>query len=191
MLGLAVLAADGVSLAARIRGECRSCAERIESCCLRSGSWEAHSRVPAFGQSDADFLAARAAFERGDRVRLDALAPKLSNHILASYVEFWQKKLNLESHRRRRGGRLPRSLAEIAARGQAARRLAEDIGEARPVGELRRPLPSALGRGRRARMLRRAIPSPARRRRGARGREAALVHGPELRPMRASRSSRR
>jgi len=53
--------------------------------------------VPACGQSDADFLAARAAFERGDRVRLDALAPKLANHILASYVEFWQKKLNLES----------------------------------------------------------------------------------------------
>jgi len=52
--------------------------------------------VPAWGQSDADFLAARAAFERGDRARLDALAPKLSNHILASYVEFWQKKLNLD-----------------------------------------------------------------------------------------------
>ncbi|MEP7180924.1 MAG: transglycosylase SLT domain-containing protein [Betaproteobacteria bacterium] len=47
--------------------------------------------------SDADFLAARAAFDRGDRARLEALAPKLSGHILETYVEFWRLKLRLET----------------------------------------------------------------------------------------------
>ena len=53
--------------------------------------------APAFAQSDKDFLDARAAFERGDGMRLDALAPKLSNHVLAPYVEYWQKKLKLDT----------------------------------------------------------------------------------------------
>jgi soluble lytic murein transglycosylase len=53
--------------------------------------------APAFAQGDADFLAARAAFDRGDRVRLDALAPKLASHVLLPYVEFWQLKVKLES----------------------------------------------------------------------------------------------
>jgi len=53
--------------------------------------------VPAAAQSDKDFLAARTAFERGDRSRLDALAPKLADHVLAPYVEFWQRKLRLDS----------------------------------------------------------------------------------------------
>ncbi|HSQ82246.1 MAG TPA: transglycosylase SLT domain-containing protein [Casimicrobiaceae bacterium] len=44
----------------------------------------------ALGQSDADFLAARAAFERRDWSRLDALTPSLAGHPLARYVEFWQ-----------------------------------------------------------------------------------------------------
>ena len=47
----------------------------------------------AFAQSEMDFLDARAAFERGDRIRLDALAPKLANHVLAPYVEFWRIRL--------------------------------------------------------------------------------------------------
>jgi soluble lytic murein transglycosylase len=51
----------------------------------------------ALGQGDKDLLAARAAFDRGDRVRLDALAPKLADHVLAPYVEYWQKKLRLDS----------------------------------------------------------------------------------------------
>ena len=56
------------------------------------------SRVPAaFAQSDKDFLDARTAFERGERGRLDALAPKLSDHVLAQYVEYWQKKLRLDT----------------------------------------------------------------------------------------------
>ena len=44
----------------------------------------------ALAQSDADFLAARAAYERGDWTRLDAVAPALAAHPLARYVEFWQ-----------------------------------------------------------------------------------------------------
>ncbi|MGI8895854.1 MAG: hypothetical protein ACR2HE_09445, partial [Casimicrobiaceae bacterium] len=47
-------------------------------------------------QSDADFLAAKAVFERADRGRLHALAPKLSGHVLAPYVAYWQLKLSLD-----------------------------------------------------------------------------------------------
>jgi len=50
----------------------------------------------ALAQSDADFLAAKAAFERADRGRLHALAPKLSDHVLAPYVAYWQLKLSLD-----------------------------------------------------------------------------------------------
>jgi soluble lytic murein transglycosylase len=50
-----------------------------------------------FAQSDKDFLDARAAFEKGDRIRLDALAPKLADHVLAPYVEYWQRKLRLDT----------------------------------------------------------------------------------------------
>jgi len=52
---------------------------------------------PAAAQSDRDFLDARTAFEKGDRIRLDALAPKLADHVLAPYVEYWQRKLNLDN----------------------------------------------------------------------------------------------
>ncbi len=52
---------------------------------------------PAAAQGDADFLAARAAFDRGDRLRLDALAPRLADHVLVPYVEFWQLKLRLDT----------------------------------------------------------------------------------------------
>jgi soluble lytic murein transglycosylase len=47
-------------------------------------------------QSDADFLAAKAAFDKGDRAKLAVLAPKLSGHVLAPYVTYWQLKLGLE-----------------------------------------------------------------------------------------------
>jgi soluble lytic murein transglycosylase len=53
--------------------------------------------APAVAQSDADFQTARAAFDRGDRARLDALAPKLASHILQPYVAYWQLKLRLDS----------------------------------------------------------------------------------------------
>ncbi len=51
---------------------------------------------PAAAQSDADFQAARAAFDRGDRTGLDALAPKLATHVLQPYVAYWQLKLRLD-----------------------------------------------------------------------------------------------
>src|SRR4051812_44011935 len=41
--------------------------------------------LPALGQSDADLLRAKDAFDRGDRRRLDALAPALTGHILEPY----------------------------------------------------------------------------------------------------------
>ncbi len=47
--------------------------------------------------SDEDFLAAKAAFERGQRSRFEALAPKLAGHVLAAYVEFWQLSLRLDT----------------------------------------------------------------------------------------------
>jgi len=50
----------------------------------------------AHAQSDADVLAARAAFDKGDRTKLAAIAPKLANHVLAPYVSYWQLKLGLD-----------------------------------------------------------------------------------------------
>ncbi len=50
----------------------------------------------AGAQGDADFLAAKAAFDKGDRARLAVLSPKLGSHLLAPYVEYWQLKLGLE-----------------------------------------------------------------------------------------------
>jgi soluble lytic murein transglycosylase len=50
----------------------------------------------AFAQSDADLVAARAAFDKGDRAKLAAIAPKLSTHLLAPYVAYWQLKLGIE-----------------------------------------------------------------------------------------------
>ncbi len=47
--------------------------------------------------SDIDFLAAKAAFERGDRGKLEILAPKLAGHILESYVEYWQLRAKLDT----------------------------------------------------------------------------------------------
>ena len=52
--------------------------------------------APAAAQSDADFQAARVAFDRSDRTRLDALAPKLATHVLQPYVAYWQLKLRLD-----------------------------------------------------------------------------------------------
>ena len=53
--------------------------------------------APVFGQSDKDFVAARTSFEQGDRLRLEAMAPKLTAHVLAPYVEYWQLRLRLDT----------------------------------------------------------------------------------------------
>jgi soluble lytic murein transglycosylase len=50
----------------------------------------------ALAQSDADLLAARTAYEKGDRAKLAAVAPRLTNHVLAPYVAYWQLRLGLE-----------------------------------------------------------------------------------------------
>lgn len=47
--------------------------------------------------SDEDFLAAKAAFERGQRARFEALAPKLAGHVLEAYVEYWQLSQHLDT----------------------------------------------------------------------------------------------
>ncbi len=52
--------------------------------------------APAFAQTDGDFLAARAAFEKGDRAKLATLAKRLDRHVLAPYVAYWQLKLGLD-----------------------------------------------------------------------------------------------
>jgi soluble lytic murein transglycosylase len=51
---------------------------------------------PSFAQSDADFLAAKVAYEKGDRAKLAALAGKLRGHVLEPYVEYWRFKLNID-----------------------------------------------------------------------------------------------
>jgi soluble lytic murein transglycosylase len=39
---------------------------------------------------DADFLAARDAFQKGQAAQLDALVPQLQGHVLAPWAEYWQ-----------------------------------------------------------------------------------------------------
>jgi len=52
----------------------------------------------AAGQGlDADILAAKAAYEKGDRARLDALAPRAKGHPLEPYVAYWQLKLGIDT----------------------------------------------------------------------------------------------
>ena len=47
--------------------------------------------------SDADFLVAKAAFERGQRTKLDALGPRLAGHVLEMYVEYWRLSARLDT----------------------------------------------------------------------------------------------
>ena len=46
---------------------------------------------------DADFLAAKAAFERNDKTTLAALAGRFSGHLLEPYVAYWGLRLDLET----------------------------------------------------------------------------------------------
>lgn len=50
----------------------------------------------AHAQSDADFLKAKEAFDRGDRRRLDALAPSLQGHLLLPWVRYWQLRVHID-----------------------------------------------------------------------------------------------
>jgi soluble lytic murein transglycosylase len=51
----------------------------------------------AHAETDADFIVAKTAFERGDLRRLDAVAPTLSGHLLYRYVRYWQLSPRLDS----------------------------------------------------------------------------------------------
>jgi soluble lytic murein transglycosylase len=78
----------------------RACA--LLPCCRNLLAAVLLSLVACAGQAkseatDADFLAARAAFERADRVKLKALADSFSGHLLQPYVAYWQLKLGLDS----------------------------------------------------------------------------------------------
>ena len=53
--------------------------------------------APARAASDDDFLAARDAFQVRNSARLDQLAPKLQDHLLAPFVRYWQLTLNIDS----------------------------------------------------------------------------------------------
>ncbi|MEG0820674.1 MAG: transglycosylase SLT domain-containing protein [Burkholderiaceae bacterium] len=57
-------------------------------------------RAPTVAESasaDEVFLAAREAARLGDRARLDALVPRLADHPLAAYAEFWQLQPRLKA----------------------------------------------------------------------------------------------
>jgi soluble lytic murein transglycosylase len=56
----------------------------------------AFAAAHASAQSDADFLAAKAAYERGDWQALDAVAPGTAGHPLERYVRYWQLKSRLD-----------------------------------------------------------------------------------------------
>jgi peptidoglycan lytic transglycosylase len=50
----------------------------------------------ARAQSDADFVVAKGAYERGDWRQLDQVAPALTGHVLERYVRYWQLKSRLD-----------------------------------------------------------------------------------------------
>ncbi|MGH8667252.1 MAG: transglycosylase SLT domain-containing protein [Burkholderiales bacterium] len=52
--------------------------------------------APARAQSDDDFMAAREAFRTGNRARLDALAPRLREHVLYPYVAYYRMRQRID-----------------------------------------------------------------------------------------------
>ena len=56
-----------------------------------------HSLAAAALGTDADILAAKAAFDKGDRARLDAIAPRAKGHVLEPYVAYWRLKLGIDT----------------------------------------------------------------------------------------------
>ena len=57
----------------------------------------AHALSAAAQGTDADILAAKAAFDRGDRAKLEAIAPRASGHLLEPYVAYWRFKLGIDT----------------------------------------------------------------------------------------------
>ena len=56
------------------------------------GTW---AEPPSGLSSDADFVAAKAMFDRGEARKLDLIAPKLAGHPLEIYVDYWRLMLRL------------------------------------------------------------------------------------------------
>ena len=55
------------------------------------------SPVCAQNPADADIVAAKAAFDKGDAAKLAAIAPRVKGHVLAPYVAFWQLELGIDT----------------------------------------------------------------------------------------------
>ncbi|HSC23350.1 MAG TPA: transglycosylase SLT domain-containing protein [Casimicrobiaceae bacterium] len=75
------------------QGVATRCMPLVRRCVLAIAAVAA---MHASAQSDADFLAAKAAFERADWRRLDAVAPAVAGHPLERYVRYWQLKSRLD-----------------------------------------------------------------------------------------------
>jgi soluble lytic murein transglycosylase len=69
---------------------------RIGLACKAVAVMFAMAASQALAQTDADFVAAKVAFERGDLRKLDALAPAVAGHPLERYVKYWQLKGRLD-----------------------------------------------------------------------------------------------
>jgi soluble lytic murein transglycosylase len=76
------------------------CAERFTA---RNRAWSLAAAVllwsaaaPLFAQGDDDFMAAREAFRTGNRARLDAIAPRLTGHVLYPYVVYYRMRQRLD-----------------------------------------------------------------------------------------------
>jgi len=57
----------------------------------------AHTLAAAAQGADADIVAAKSAFDRSDRARLDAIAPRAKGHVLEPYVAYWRLKLGIDT----------------------------------------------------------------------------------------------
>jgi soluble lytic murein transglycosylase len=78
--------------------------------------------APAQAHDDDDFMAAREAFRTGNRARLDAVAPKLRDHVLYPYVAYYRMRQRLDET----PAQDVRALIEQLADGPLADRLRND-----------------------------------------------------------------
>ena len=82
----------------------------------------AAAAAPLHAQGDDDFMAAREAFRTGNRARLDALAPRLRDHLLYPYVAYYRMRQRLDET----PAEEVRALMEQLADGPLAERLRND-----------------------------------------------------------------
>ena len=121
---------------------CLSCSRRPRCRLSRSRSIAA----PRSRSRDADFLAARAAYDKGDRAKLAAIAPRLSAHVLAPYVALLAAEAGA---RRRVAARRSARYLDRYPNTPLADRLRVDwlksLGRKAQLGALRRRLRAAAG----------------------------------------------